>query len=89
MDREPLHSLNALQVYEPFERHTRCTSCEAEHLRLLVTIERLERSPPPNDDRIRARIARVLCCRPPFIDVYVWGTRDKEFHLLLVELRNG
>ena len=75
--REALGALNTLELDETAERHARGSRGEAEHLRALFTVERLERAPEPNNDGIRARVAVVLCRRPPLVDVDVGSARDE------------
>ena len=87
MDRESLDALNALQVHKAAEWHTRCASREAEHLGPLLSVERLQRSPPPHNHRVRARVAVVLGRSSPLIYVDIWSARDQELELLFVKLK--
>ena len=50
--REALSALHALQLDEAPERDAGRARREAEHLRPLLPVERLERAPEPNDDRV-------------------------------------
>lgn len=50
--RETLSALDALELDEATERYARSTRREAEHLRPLLAVERLECAPEPNDDGI-------------------------------------
>jgi hypothetical protein len=87
MNRESLYTLHPLQIYETAERHAGGTGGKTEDLGSLVTVERLECSPPPNDYWVRAGVAIVFCRRAPFIYVNVWRAGNKELELLFVELR--
>ena len=87
MDRESLDALDALEIHKAIERNTRCPGGKTKHFRPFVTIERLERSPPPNNDRFRAMIADIFCCRSPFIHVDIWSTGNEQLQFLLVELK--
>ena len=86
VDREPLGALHTLQLHETAQRHTRRSRRETEHFRPLFPRERLERTPEPDDDRIRARVPVVLRRRPPLIDVNVGCAGDEQLKLLFVEL---
>ena len=77
MDGESLDTLDTLQVHEAAEGNTRSASREAEHLRPLFAVERLECAPPPYDDRVGARVAVVLRCGPPLVDVDVGRAGDE------------
>ena len=89
VDREALHSLHALKIRKASQGYTRGPCCETEHLRALVTVERLECSPPPDDDRIRAGVTMVLCSTSPLVNVDVRRSRNQELHFLLVELEKN
>ena len=86
MDRETLGTLDTLQLDESAQRYTGCARCEAENLGSFFTIEGLERSPPPNDNRIGACVAIVLGSSAPFVHVDVRGSGDQKFELFLIEL---
>src|ERR1700676_4831151 len=87
MDRESLHTLHALQIYEAAERHTGGTGGKTEDLGSLVAVERLECSPPPNNYWVRAGVAIVFCRRAPFVYVDVRRAGDKELQFLFIELQ--
>lgn len=86
MDGELLRPLHALQFREATQRHSRRARSEAEHLRPLVAIKGLERTPPPNDVGVRRRVPDVVRSCAPFVDVNVRRSRDEQLKLLLVEL---
>jgi len=86
VDGKPLHSLHPLQVNEPSKWYTRGSCCETQNLGPLLPVERLQCSPPPNNDRVRACVSVVLGCSSPFVHINVRCSRDKQFHLLFVEL---
>lgn len=86
MDREPLNTLYALQIDEPAKRDARRARREAEHLGTLISRERLECAPPPDDDWVRGRVAVVLRRSAPLVDVNVRCARDEKFDFLFVEL---
>ena len=50
--RETLSALDTLELDEAAERHPRSARREAEHLRPLLAVERLECTPEPDDDGI-------------------------------------
>ena len=77
VDREPLDTLDTLQVDEAAERHAGCARSEAEDLGSLLTVERLERSPPPDNDGVGAGVAVVLRRSAPFVYIDVRGSRDQ------------
>ena len=85
--REALSPLDTLELDETPEGHARSSRGEAEDLRPLFAVERLERAPEPNNDGVRARVAVVLRRGPPLVDVDVGRARDEQLQLLLVELK--
>ena len=87
VDGEPLYSLHSLQVDKPSQWHTRGSCRETQNFGPLLSVERLQRSPPPDDNRVRARVSIVLGRSPPLIHINVRRSRNKQFHLLFVELR--
>lgn len=87
MNREPLRPLHALQISKPTQRHPRRPRRETQHLRTFVTIERLQRTPPPYDDWVRGVVPVVVCRCTPFVNVDLGGSGDEEFELLFVELQ--
>ena len=86
VDGEPLRALDTLQFDEATERHSGGTGREAEDLRALLAVERLERTPEPDDDGVGAGVTVVLCRGAPLVDVDVGRSGDEQLELFLVEL---
>jgi hypothetical protein len=87
MDRESLHTLDTLQIHEAAKRNSRGTGRKTEDLGSLVAIKRLEGSPPPYDNWIRAVVTIIFRCSSPFVHIDIRCARNEKFELLLVELR--
>lgn len=77
MNRESLYSLYSLEIDETIERDTRSASRKAQHLGPFFAIERLESSPPPNDDGVRACVSVVFRRRSPLVDVNIRRPGDE------------
>jgi hypothetical protein len=77
MNREPLHALHTLEVYEPIERDAGGAGSKTEDFCSLIAIERLEDSPPPYNDRVRTIITVVVRRRSPFIHINVRCTGNQ------------
>lgn len=86
MDGESLDTLDTLELGEAAEGYSRGTSSEAQYLGPLFSVERLQSTPPPDDDWIRTRVSVVLSRSTPFVNIDIRSTRDEQFKLLLVEL---
>ena len=86
MDGESLDTLDTLQLGEAAEGHSRGAGSEAQYLGPLFSVERLQSTPPPDDDWIRTRVAIVLGRSTPFVNIDIRSARDEQFKLLLVEL---
>ena len=78
VDREPLGTLNTLEIAEAIQRYARCTGCEAEQLGTLVAREGLERTPPPDNYWIGAGVPVVFGGGTPLINVNVRRARDQQ-----------
>ena len=87
VDGEPLDALDTLQLDEATERYSGRASREAEHLRALLAVERLQRTPEPDNDGVGARVAIVLCRSAPLVYVDIGRSRYEQLQLFLVELR--
>ena len=86
MNRKALGALYTLQIIESTQGYPRRASGKTEHLRAFISIKRLERTPPPDNDRIRAGIPVIFRCRAPLINVDIWSTGYEQFEFLLIEL---
>lgn len=87
MNRKSLNPLHPLEINEAIEGHTRSASRKAQNLGPLFTIERLESSPPPYNDGIRACVSVVFRCSSPLINVNVRRPRNEQLEFLFIELK--
>lgn len=86
MDGEPLDTLYTLQLREAVEGDARSASSEAQNLGPLFSVERLQRTPPPDDDWVGTGVAVVLGRSTPLVDINVRSARNQQLKFLLVEL---
>ena len=77
VDREPLYTLDTLQVDEAAQRDTRRAGSEAENLRSLLAVEGLQRTPEPDNDGVGARVAVVFGRSAPLVNVDVGRAGDE------------